>query len=111
VDEIIVFHALTEKELMKIVDIQLGRLRARLAERKIKIVLTDAAKQHVVAVGYDPAYGARPLKRTLQREVESPLARMLLTGEVRDGMTVEVDFDKADDRLVFKPLVEAEVVA
>jgi ATP-dependent Clp protease ATP-binding subunit ClpB len=111
VDEIIVFHALTEAELTRIIEIQLGRLRERLADRKIKIVLTDAAKKQLVSVGYDPAYGARPLKRTLQKEVETPLARMLLTGEVRDGMTVTVDYDPVAERLTFRPVVEAEVVA
>jgi ATP-dependent Clp protease ATP-binding subunit ClpB len=93
VDEIIVFHALTEADLTKIVEIQLGYLRQRLAERKVSLTLTDAAKKQVVSVGYDPAYGARPLKRTLQKEVETPLARMMLKGEVRDGSTVTVDFD------------------
>src|SRR5436190_8859030 len=77
VDEIIVFHALTEADLTRIVQIQLESLRARLAERKIGLVLTDAAKKHLVAVGYDPAYGARPLKRTIQKEVETPLAKLL----------------------------------
>jgi ATP-dependent Clp protease ATP-binding subunit ClpB len=101
VDEIIVFHALTEGDLTKIVEIQLGQLRVRLAERKIGLVLTDAAKKHIVSVGYDPAYGARPLKRTLQKEVETPLARMMLAGEVRDGSTVAVDFDARSERLKF----------
>jgi len=103
VDEIIVFHALTEKELTRIVEIQLGRLRERLAERKIAIHLTDEAKKLVVTLGYDPAYGARPLKRVLQKEVETPLARLLLKGEVRDGMTVEVGYDPSHDRLSFTP--------
>jgi ATP-dependent Clp protease ATP-binding subunit ClpB len=110
VDEVVVFHTLTEAQLADIVEIQLGRLRGRLADRKVKLALTAAAKKHLVALGYDPAYGARPLKRTLQKEVETPLARMLLTGEVRDGMTVEVDHDAAHDRLSFRPVVEAEVV-
>jgi ATP-dependent Clp protease ATP-binding subunit ClpB len=110
VDETIVFHALTEADLTRIVEIQLESLRARLADRKIKVVLTAAAKKHVVAMGYDPAYGARPLKRTLQKEVETPLARLLLQGTVRDGMTVEVDYDASHDRLAFKPVVEAQVV-
>ncbi len=101
VDEIIVFHALTEADLTKIVEIQLAQLRARLVERKITLTLTDAAKAHVVRVGYDPAYGARPLKRTLQKEVETPLARLLLKGDARDGSTVSVDFDAATDRLTF----------
>jgi ATP-dependent Clp protease ATP-binding subunit ClpB len=103
VDEIIVFHALTEDDLMKIVEIQFGNLRKRLAERKISITLTEAAKKHLVAVGYDPAYGARPLKRTIQKEIETPLARMMLKGEVRDGQTVTADYDLSRDRLSFSP--------
>ncbi len=102
IDEIIVFHSLTESELTKIIEIQLGRVRERLAERKIMVKLTDAAKKHLVGIGYDPAYGARPLKRTIQKEIETPLARMLLKGEARDGVTVEVDYDVAHDGLVFK---------
>jgi ATP-dependent Clp protease ATP-binding subunit ClpB len=101
IDEIIVFHALTESDLTKIVEIQLGRLRHRLAERKITLTLTDAAKKHVVEVGYDPSYGARPLKRTIQKEIETPLARLLLMGEVRDGVTVTVDYDPSHDALKF----------
>jgi ATP-dependent Clp protease ATP-binding subunit ClpB len=107
VDEIIVFHSLTENDLMKIVEIQLGQLRARLAERKVGIVLTEAAKRHLVSVGYDPAYGARPLKRTIQKEIETPLARMMLKGEVRDGQTVTVDFDTQENRLTFAATGEA----
>ena len=110
VDEIIVFHALREDHLKKIIDIQLGRLRDRLADRKIKLALSDAAKGWLVRTGYDPSYGARPLKRTLQKEVETALARLLLKGDVRDGMTVEIDYDDARDGLRFKPVVEAEVV-
>ena len=71
VDEIIVFHALSKEHLKKIVDIQLGRLRQRLEERHITLELTDAAREHLVRVGYDPAYGARPLKRTIQKEIET----------------------------------------
>jgi ATP-dependent Clp protease ATP-binding subunit ClpB len=101
VDEIIVFHALTEKHLTEIVEIQLGRLRDRLAERNIALKLTDAAKAHVVKVGYDPAFGARPLKRVLQKEVETNLGRKLLQGEVKDGQTVTVDYDVSRDALTF----------
>jgi ATP-dependent Clp protease ATP-binding subunit ClpB len=104
VDETIVFHALTERHLTEIVEIQLGRLRERLAERKIRIMLSAEAKKQIVTLGYDPSYGARPLKRTLQREVETPLARMLLRGEVADGMTVEVGYDPSHDRLTFEPV-------
>ena len=108
IDDTIVFHSLTEAELTKIVEIQLTRLRERLADRKIAIRLTDAAKKHLVSVGYDPSYGARPLKRTIQKEVEAPLARMLLKGEVRDGMLVEVDYDLSHDGLAFKPTSVAQ---
>jgi ATP-dependent Clp protease ATP-binding subunit ClpB len=102
VDEIIVFHALTEKDLTKIVEIQLGRLRDRLAERNIQLKLTDQAKEHIVKVGHDPAFGARPLKRVLQKEVETNLGRKLLQGEIRDGQTVEVGYDVSRDGLTFK---------
>jgi ATP-dependent Clp protease ATP-binding subunit ClpB len=90
-DEIIVFHSLDEEHLKRIVEIQLGGLRKRLEERRVTLELTDAARAHLVVVGYDPAYGARPLKRAIQREVETPLARMILAGEVREGQHVEVD--------------------
>jgi len=101
VDEIIVFHALQEDDLKKIVEIQLGRLRERLADRKIELTLSDAAKTHIVKVGYDPNYGARPLKRTIQKELETALAKLLLEGQVRDGMTVTVDYDPDEDQLKF----------
>jgi len=100
VDEVINFHRLTQEQLKKIVDIQLETLRTRLAERHIDLQLTDAARAHLVTVGYDPAYGARPLKRAIQKEVETPLARMLVAGEVRDGKKVLLDFRK--DELVFE---------
>jgi ATP-dependent Clp protease ATP-binding subunit ClpB len=92
VDEVIVFHALSEKHLKQIVEIQLQRLRSRLAERQITLELTEAAREHLVHVGYDPAYGARPLKRTIQKEVETALGRQLLEGKIRDGQTVHVDY-------------------
>jgi ATP-dependent Clp protease ATP-binding subunit ClpB len=97
----VVFHTLTEADLTKIVEIQLGNLRKRLAERKVSLTLTDAAKEHIVRAGYDPAYGARPLKRAIQKEVETPLARLLLKGEVPDGGSVTADYDGAHDALTF----------
>jgi ATP-dependent Clp protease ATP-binding subunit ClpB len=102
IDDIIVFHALSEEHLRKIVEIQVEGLRKRLAERHIDIVLTEAAKDHLVRVGYDPAYGARPLKRVLLKEVETNLARKLLAGEIREGQTVRVDYDMSRDQLSFK---------
>jgi ATP-dependent Clp protease ATP-binding subunit ClpB len=102
IDDIIVFHALSEEHLRKIVSIQVNGLRKRLAERNMDIVLTDAAKDHLVRVGYDPAYGARPLKRVLLKEVETQLARKLLGGEIHDGQTVTIDYDLSRDALSFK---------
>jgi ATP-dependent Clp protease ATP-binding subunit ClpB len=101
VDEVVVFHALSEEHLKPIVDILLGRLRKRLDERHIALDLSDSAKEHLVRVGYDPAYGARPLKRTLQKELETPLGRLLLQGRIRDGRTVKVDYDGRANALSF----------
>jgi ATP-dependent Clp protease ATP-binding subunit ClpB len=101
-DEIIVFHALDEEHLKKIVDIQLVGLRARLAERHIELQLTEAARTRLVREGYDPVYGARPLKRAIQREIETPLAKRILAGEIRDGQTVHIDADNKGSGLVFE---------
>src|SRR6266849_4956694 len=103
VDEIIVFHALSEEHLMQIVDIQIERVRARLADRHIKIELTPEARRHLVRIGYDPAYGARPLKRAIQKNLETQLGRLLLEGKVRDGQSVLVDYDRDLEKLVFNP--------
>jgi len=91
VDEIVVFHPLQRDELRKIVDIQLERLRERLSERKIDLELTDKARDYFADRGHDPVYGARPLKRMIQRELETALGRKLLAGEIRDGSRVKVD--------------------
>jgi ATP-dependent Clp protease ATP-binding subunit ClpB len=108
VDEIIVFHALSEQHLKQIVDIQLENLRRRLEDRHIRIELTGAAKTHLVRVGYDPNYGARPLKRAIQKEVETALAKAMLRGDVKDGQMVVVDFDANEGKLTFtaKPVGE-----
>ncbi len=92
VDDIVLFRPLTLIELKRIVDLQLGLLRMRLAERNIEIVLTDAAKEHIARESYDPVYGARPLKRFIQRQVETPLSRKLIAGEITDGSHVTVEF-------------------
>jgi ATP-dependent Clp protease ATP-binding subunit ClpB len=91
VDEIILFRGLTREDLVHIVDIQMRHLRELLAERNIALELTDAARQHLAEAGYDPVYGARPLKRVIQREVQDPLALALLRGEFGEGDTVRVD--------------------
>jgi len=102
VDETIVFHALSEEHLKQIVEIQLGRLRARLADRHITLELTDAARANLVRTGYDPHYGARPLKRAIQKKIETPLGRLLLKGTVHDGQTVAVDAATETGDLTFR---------
>ena len=107
IDDIVVFHGLTREHLGEIVEILLGRLRGRLAEREIELTLTDAARDHLTAVGYDPVYGARPLKRVLQKEVETQLGRRILAGEVPDRSRVEVDWQGEKLSFVARPLPQA----
>jgi len=106
VDETVVFHPLAVEQLKKIVDIQLGRLRERLAERRIPLALTPAALADLAARGHDPVYGARPLKRLIQQDIETPIARLLVKGELRDGDTATVDVK--DGRILVVPTVEAQ---
>ncbi|MBV8844229.1 MAG: AAA family ATPase, partial [Bryobacterales bacterium] len=107
VDEIIVFHRLTEEQLKQIVEIQLEALKARLSERHISIDLTPAAAERLIHVGYDPAFGARPLKRAIQREIETPLARRLVAGEIHDGQTVRIDERKGEMTFEVETLAHA----
>ncbi|EDP75992.1 ATP-dependent Clp protease ATP-binding subunit [Hydrogenivirga sp. 128-5-R1-1] len=100
VDEVIVFKPLTMKELSQIIDLLVANVNRRLAERNIRIKLTEEAKKELVARGYDPAFGARPLKRTLQRYVETPLADKIIKGEIKDGMTVIVDFQDGEFKFI-----------
>ena len=108
IDEIVVFHSLSREQLKQIVEIQLGHLRARLAERHIILDLTDDAREHLAATGYDPNYGARPLKRAIQKELETPLGKLLLKGEINDGQKVIVDRDGARGALTFNVQRNAE---
>ncbi len=101
VDEIIVFHALSEADLEQIVELLLKGLERRLADQDLRIELTPAARALIVREGTDPAYGARPLKRTIQRLVENPLARALLKGEFAAGDTIRIDADPVSGTLVF----------
>jgi len=100
VDEIIIFHGLTKEHLMEIVNIQVRRLQRLLADRQLEIELTDAARAYLAEEGYDPAYGARPLKRVIQRQVQDPLALGLLQGDYGEGDRVRVD--ALDGRLTFE---------
>jgi ATP-dependent Clp protease ATP-binding subunit ClpB len=91
VDEIIIFHALSREEMRSIIDIQLRGLTKRLEDRKIHVELTDRAKDLLIAEGYDPTYGARPLKRAIQRRVLDPLAMRVLQGDFQEGDAVRID--------------------
>jgi ATP-dependent Clp protease ATP-binding subunit ClpB len=106
IDEIVVFRPLTREQLAEIVELQLGRLRERLAQRGISLEVTDAAKGLLAEEGWDPAYGARPLKRAIQRLLENPLARALLEGRFAEGDVVRVD--ARDGELVFERAEFAE---
>jgi ATP-dependent Clp protease ATP-binding subunit ClpB len=100
VDDIITFQGLTREDLLQIVDIQIKRMAGRLKDRKYTVTLTDEAKQFLVETGYDPAYGARPLKRAIQRFIEDPLALEILEGKFVEGDHIIID--KGDsNRLVF----------
>ena len=90
-DDLVIFHPLTRQELGKIVDLQVKQVASRLTDRRITLDVTEAAREWLADTGYDPAYGARPLRRLVQTEVGDQLARMLLAGKVHDGETVLVD--------------------
>ena len=98
IDEIVVFHPLGQEQMAGIADIQISRLRKRLQEHDMDIVLSDEAMTKLVAVGYDPVYGARPLKRAIQQAIENPLSVKLLSGEFVAGDTIKVDVDNLKDR-------------
>ncbi len=100
VDDVVVFHPLGREHIRKIVDIQLGYLHKRLADRDMTIVLTDAARDKLAAAGFDPVYGARPLKRAIQQQVENPLAQEILQGRFKPGDTIEIGV--ADNQLEFQ---------
>jgi ATP-dependent Clp protease ATP-binding subunit ClpB len=109
IDEVVEFHALSKEQLAQIVELQLRRLRERLAERGLTLDVTEAAKEQLVEAGWDPTYGARPLKRAIQRLVENPLALRLLEGEFAEGDRVRVDAE--DGELVFAKAPAAEPAA
>jgi ATP-dependent Clp protease ATP-binding subunit ClpB len=109
IDEVIEFQPLSKEQIAEIVELQLGRLRERLAERRIELELTDAAKEALAEAGWDPAYGARPLKRAIQRLVENPLALRLLEGDFADGDTIRADAE--DGEIRFEKVGAAAVAA
>ena len=101
VDDIILFSSLSAEQIKQIVDIQLGGLKKRLAQRRLQIEVTERAKEQLALAGFDPVYGARPLKRAIQKEIENPLAVRLIEGDFREGETIRVDAGP-DGKLVFE---------
>jgi ATP-dependent Clp protease ATP-binding subunit ClpB len=97
IDDLILFHALSKKELRSIVSIQLKRVHRLLSDQKISLKMSEAAIDHVADAGYDPAYGARPLKRAIQRELENPIATLILENTFAEGSTVLIDVDKSGE--------------
>jgi ATP-dependent Clp protease ATP-binding subunit ClpB len=101
-DELIIFHSLQKSELRNIVQLQVDRLKQRLTDRKISLKLSSSALDFLAEVGYDPVFGARPLKRAIQRELETQIAKAILRGDFSDGDTIFVDVQ--NERLAFNRL-------
>jgi ATP-dependent Clp protease ATP-binding subunit ClpB len=111
IDDTIVFHPLGREQIGRIVDLQLARLKTRLADRGLSLELTDAALKQIGDEGYDPLFGARPLKRVIQQRIENPLATKLLAGDFEPGSTIQVDADQASGNLTFSTApIEGELI-
>jgi ATP-dependent Clp protease ATP-binding subunit ClpB len=114
IDEIILFHPLGREQLKRIVDVQLNYLRKRLASRNLKFIVDEEAEKLLAEEGYDPTYGARPLKRVIQQRIENPLAQKILSGEFGEGDTIHVSVDPAKHDFVFAKgaeVLEGELVS
>jgi ATP-dependent Clp protease ATP-binding subunit ClpB len=109
IDEIVLFHALTRQQLAQIVDIQMRHVAGLLSERGFTLEISEAAREYLAEVGYDPDFGARPLKRTIQRELQDPLALQVLSGEFHEGDTIRVD--RGPEGLTSTPFAQTEVVS
>jgi len=109
-DDIVVFQALTTDDLGQIVSLYVDRLARRLSDRRLELAVTPAARSWLADRGYDPVYGARPLRRLMQRQIDDRLARAILSGDVRDGETVRVDVAAGGDELTVEPFELAEIV-
>jgi ATP-dependent Clp protease ATP-binding subunit ClpB len=92
IDEIVIFKPLSLDEIEKIVDLLLDELKKRLEEHEIDLELTESARRHIAETGYDPVYGARPLKRFIQKSLETAIAKKIIAGEISDGMKIKIDF-------------------
>ncbi len=109
IDDIVLFHPLQREQLEKIIDIQMKRVRERLAQKRIEITLTPGAKKYLAQEGYDPVFGARPLKRVIQRDILNPLSVKILDGSLKEGTSVEVDLEET--RIVFHPMAAMKTSA
>jgi ATP-dependent Clp protease ATP-binding subunit ClpC len=101
IDEIILFSPLSQEQMYEIVDLQMKEVSQRLSEHGLKVSLSDKAREWLSKVGFDPSFGARPLRRALQKYVESPLSVSLLSGQFVEGDTVLVDLDKQEEKIIF----------
>jgi ATP-dependent Clp protease ATP-binding subunit ClpB len=108
IDETIIFHPLSRDQLAKIVDVQLNYLRKRLASRNLRLTITEAAERLLAEEGYDPVYGARPLKRVIQQRIENPLAQRILGGEFTEGDAIRIDVEPGKHDFTFKKSAEVE---
>jgi ATP-dependent Clp protease ATP-binding subunit ClpB len=108
IDEIVIFHPLTKEHLREIVDIQLARVEALMRERGYTLEVTPEAREYLAEVGYDPDFGARPLKRAIQKELQDPLALEVLSGNIKPGDLIRVD--RGPDGLTFTPIAQGEVL-
>jgi len=108
VDDIIIFTSLNREEIKRIVDLQVAYLDRRLAARKMVLELSEAAREHLARTGYDPAFGARPLKRLIQKEIENPLALKILEGEFADGDRIKADYDSKGGKIIFRKVEGGE---
>ena len=111
IDDIVLFKRLTLPQIERIVDLQFDDLRRRLGERRIRLELTEEARRLIASQGFDPVYGARPLRRFISREVETRIGRALLSGDVRDGATVKVDASNDELRVSYQNPPESEPAA
>jgi len=102
IDELIIFHSLGLDQIKAIVEIQIKKLEKRLSERRLQFKMTEKAREWLAKEGYDPAYGARPLKRLIQKEIQDKLAMRILEGKFKEGSTITVDVDDRKEELVFK---------
>ncbi|MCS7265312.1 MAG: AAA family ATPase, partial [Armatimonadetes bacterium] len=111
IDEVITFNRLTKEHIQQIVDLQFERLKQRVADKRITLELTETARAKLAELGYDPTFGARPLRRTMEKHIANPLAKMVISGQIKEGEHVKIDYDDRRNEFTFNIAQRAEVVA